>query len=1132
MRERRIEAGRPVGRPISTTLMVWGVGLLLLGWTSGTAGAQGASFPPDAFIDAARAASAGNPRAAADGYLELLRANPEEGRYAERYIRTSVKARDLAGAETSLRALVASRPDALVPLGALADVLDKQKKPEEAYALFRRAMIRGVRHPQVYESALRLARQRERLDDFTSLVDSLQAARPEDPQIWYARGMLAWHLSDLDTAEEMFHQAIERDPYLFDAYTSAAAVEHQNQNTSAGYETWRVALSKAVEIGDRLRQLDLLETLGDAHWNGADVGATPYYREAITLAEHLGESERADRMRVELFGVEQMAGRLDGMAYWAAEDARISLARGDTLAAGQRLAWAAGTLEICGEGQMALGLFDESLRLTARTPRAAYRVSALARRARLALVTGDLEGAIRGAAEAEDYSEGLRAIQPVAKVEHQRARVIEAHALLLRGDESAARNLYQGVIAEEIPNASAAPWVEAAWALARLERKDGRLAEARGLLDRANAARGAARDSTLTGVLALEELALLAAEGKSAQVVERGNALLRRTEKMQPRGLRAAVAVEVARVLLPTDPDLALRALLDGWLAAELEVPRAQVPSIPEAMLPDAEAPLEQLAVLFAQLALNPASGPSWRWVQSEDTSHAPRTPEGLLSARWSFFFTERRAHRVMEQTLSVGEKALLPRDGAALRRVLWERASQEAEQAYHALRIGKLPKNAPDADAPLLQVDAEARQLLNNNPEYARLPWLIAPPDVAALRGALRPSGESLVKAAVCRDVTLLYLIQPDRFRLIATPVTRDSIAAQVRDWVPYYRNGCDTQVLGDLRDDFAVAGRLWNELLAPIGESADPARPLWVSADGPLWYLPFESLAPRGGRAEAKDESAIWERVVGLPLAVDRHQIGYLPDPGVLAPFGVEPPVESGAELQARLILPTNDPEAKAPPQTTHCRARDGHDLVQREWRQAPCEPDDATVHRVLADTDGIALTLHLSESEMAQTAASRSTVFFCPTFYRTNEPSASGFAMGGTITPDSDNFLRSWEWGRLPLGEFCALPEASACSLEPAPVALAPSRWGLELLTPALVADYAGCRSVYQSLWNADEAAWIPLVSLLAHDLGPTFELFDAERRRLRALSLPAGPGHRLALAHPFFSCSVRWWRLSPS
>ncbi|MCC7144219.1 MAG: hypothetical protein IT349_19160 [Candidatus Eisenbacteria bacterium] len=1125
------QSGR-LGRAAATMMTVWGAVLLLLVGSGSSAAGEEASFPPDAFIDAARAASEGNPRAAADGYLELLRANPEEGRYAERYIRTSVKARDLVGAERSLRALVASRPEALVPLGALADVLDKQKKPEEAHRLFRQAMIRGVRHPQVYESALRLARQRERLEDFRVLVDSLRTARPEDPQIWYARGMLAWHLSDLDAAEEMFHQAIARDPYLFDAYTSAAAVEHQNQNTSAGYETWRVALSKAVEIGDRLRQLDLLETLGDAHWNGADVGATPYYREAITLAEHLGESERADRMRVELFGVEQMAGRLDGMAYWASEDARISLARGDTLAAGQRLAWAAGTLEICGEGQMALGLFDESLRLTERTPRAAYRVSALARRARLALVTGDIDGAIRGAQDAEAYAEGLRAIQPVAKVEHQRARVIEAHARLLRGDEPAARELYHGVVAEEIPSASAAPWVEAAWALARLEREDGRLAEARRLLDSALAARGAARDSTLTGVLALEELALFAAEGQSARVVEQGNALLRRTERMQPRGLRAATAVEVARVLLPSEPDLALRALLDGWLSAELEVPRAQVPSIPEAMLPDPEAPLEQLAVLFAQLALNPASAPSWRWVQPEDTSHAPRSAEGLLSARWSFFFTERRAHRVMEQTLSVGEKALLPRDGAALRRVLWERASNEAAAAYRALRTGSLPKGAPEEESPLLELEAEARQLLNNNPEYARLPWLIAPPDVAALRRALRPSGESLVKAAVCQDVTLLYLIQPDRFRLIATPVPRDSIAAQVRRWVPYYRNGCDTQDLSDLRDDFAVAGQLWNGLLAPIGESADPAKALWVSADGPLWYLPFESLAPRGGRAEGKDDSAIWDRVVGLPLAVDRHQIGYLPDPGVLAPLVVEPAAKSGDEMQARLILPTDDPEAKAPPQTTHCRARDGHELVQREWRRAPCEPDEATVHRVLADTDGIALTLHLSESEISETAASRSTVFFCPTFYRTNEPSASGFAMGGTITPDSDNFLRSWEWGRLPLGEFCALPEASACALDPAPVALAPARWGLELVTPALVADFAGCRAVYQSLWNADEAAWIPLVSLLAHDLGPSFELFDRERRRLRDLSLPAGSGHRLALAHPFFSCSVRWWRLAPS
>ncbi|MFN8546769.1 MAG: hypothetical protein U0527_02045 [Candidatus Eisenbacteria bacterium] len=572
---------------------------------------------------------------------------------------------------------------------------------------------------------------------------------------------------------------------------------------------------------------------------------------------------------------------------------------------------------------------------------------------------------------------------------------------------------------------------------------------------------------------------------------------------------RPAVGVGTARVRFSDDPDRAIEQLLHAWRDGETQ------PMPATADLADStQAVLSVLASLFAQLALSPPEELRWDWHQPTSTSHAPRTPAGLLAARWSFFFAERRAARQVEAMIGSGPKRWYEVD-LAVRAPLWQEASERASDSFRALRRGKLPHGAPAADTPLLPLSSRRQHELESNPGWARLPWLAFPCEIPTLTAKLKVERASLARFALLDDVLLTYLIQPDRMRLVAAPIPPDSLAARIERVLPYPDWGCRTPPLSDLPEAWRSAAELFRWLLTPAGESIELDRPLWIAPDGLLFALPLESLATRGTRSGAVDRVAVWDRAADVPLALDRQALGYVVDPGVLAPpFPRCARAGADGELSARIIFPS------AP---------------ASEDAQALCEPDADTVARLLDATEGIAITEHLAASELPESLDTQCTVFFAPTAYLAGGDSTDGeprFAvhLGETDALDTTATLGAWLDARglrdRSLGRWAAFPEG------PAELQLGEQRRGaLVLALPALAAEWGGSDALVQALWNAGEANWIPLVSLFANPAGPSFELFQSERVRLRGLTLPAGPGHRLSLAHPYFSCALRWWRSSP-
>jgi hypothetical protein len=413
--------------------------------------------------------------------------------------------------------------------------------------------------------------------------------------------------------------------------------------------------------------------------------------------------------------------------------------------------------------------------------------------------------------------------------------------------------------------------------------------------------------------------------------------------------------------------------------------------------------------------------------------------------------------------------------------------------------------------------------------PDLARVPWLITPVETSGLRNVLQTTHETIVRAACLEPMTLLYVIQQDRIRIVPVPLTREALAAKIHQWVPYRALACTTPPLETLSTNFELAGELFASLLGPVGESADLSRTIWISADGPLWSLPFESLAPRGGTISKPDSGSVLQQTARVPIALDQYRIAYLLDPGALV--GAAEGGASGGD-GTRVILPAfgSDGTYAVEPEVRPCLGDEGTDVVS--WRVPPCEPRSEDMERLLLEAPTKPVQAHPDELGLARLEPAGTTAFFCPVFDRASQPWEGGILLGGSRTRDQDGFVRWPEFARLP-GQGCLLlPEATACRVPFTAAALYPSRWGGEITAPALAAAFAGYRSLVQAMWNAGEAVWIPLAGCLHDPGGPKLDTYLSERQRLRSTTIPAGPGHTLALGHPFFSCATRWWQLAPS
>lgn len=1121
--------------------------------SSFNAGAVRADTPPSDYERAVALSNSGDHLQSKNLLLQMLEKDPDDVRVADHLVAEYLRLKDISSGVAFVSKLSKEHPKSTAPVGALAALCEAGGQYDDARRYWMQTIRMGSRRPE-HLYGLMGAFQRDHMQDRSEAVlDSLSALTPGSAVLLYARGIRAWLMHDLNAATDWLQKAIAADPNLFDAAITLGDIQFRNLAPNATYRTWTAGLERATAIGDREIEFEFLDRLGEAYWNAMDPQCIPVLEEAIPLGEQLGMAVQVETMRTRLMQVELTEGHLDRAEWWGREAAQRTLDRGDSALAASKLTFLGGSLDIAGEPWTALGMYERAFRLAPLKAGSGKMITPAVRMAYLLLRLGDFESSRKRATQIQSILGSLPR-DKVPEYDSMFNTMILGHLAYLTGQPARADSFYRAVIARPASGMSMYVKGEADICLARIKRETGDLAGARAALDRAAVDLAVSKDSILIGMADAEAMALLSASGDKEGLSKRAQSILSRSGNVLPRGLQPQAALYLARLALPNHAEEGLNYLLKAWLLSERE--REQQANIPpvEGLLPDPEEPLERLALFFAQMAVRPGDAPGWTWKPAKDTSHVPGTPAGILAARWSYFFAERRAARIMEYNLTAGYGGPLPPQAPASRIQLWEQVADRARAQGLALIKGKLPGGAPQPDQPLIKdlTDGVRDGVIHGVPDYARVPWLIAPSETCDLEHALQASHETIVRAACLQPMSLLYILTQDRIRIVPVPMDRATLAQKIQKWVPYRALGCATPGLETLPTNFDVAGELFNELLGPVGETADLSHTIWIAADGPLWYLPFESLSPHGGQPTSPDSSAVLLQQGRMPIALDQYRIAYLLDPGALlagagtagsggaagaaGATGNEGAAgAAGSDLAAvsdsvRFVEPLFHGDGPPPgaSQIDACILRSN--ATMDSWRRPPCEPQADDLTRLLHEAlSGIRVTR--KEGELAQLAPVATTVFFCPLFTYTTHPWEGGLLIGGEPDRQEDGFLRWPELARLHGGGCLILPEAPACGSNPDLAALTPSHWGSDIFTPALGAAFAGYHSMVQANWNAGEAVWIPLAGCLHTPGGPIVDGYLAERQHLRAAKIPAGHGHDLALGHPFFSCATRWWQLAP-
>lgn len=1108
-------------------------------WPGGSGPASAEPYPPAEVPQAAMHASNGEYAQARDILVGLLERRPDDPRVAERLVRVYRRLGKLPEGVRQLDEVALRHPEATAPLDAAATLLEVGRQREAARERLREAVRRGTRHPSVLYHVAASFVTDQNPEAAAALVDSLLQVDPGEPSYMYAKAAVSWMQRDWAATQSWAEQTIDADPYLFDAYLLLGNVQHQDQATTASYRTWEDGLRRAGEAGDQDYQFRFLERLGEAYWNAVDPRTVGVWEEAIVLGEQLGELDRVEAIRTKIQQIELTLGHYDRVTWWGLLEVSRALEKADTTTAVRSLGFLAGMLALKEELTAAAGLYETALRLVPLERNAALMGVSAARLARLRLLLGQSEAAQELALRVVAASRGMDP-GPSRAADLLSAHVTAGHAALFRGGLEEAESLYQSAIDQPARSEAAAVRAEAGLGLNATRLRRGNLAGARQAIELVRMSLKARPDSLLSGTLLGQELDLLSAEGNREGLSRLAREILGRPGSVLPVGVKPRAALHLAELKLPGEPKEGIDLLIQAWLQAEKEASAQPATTIPRALLPDPEEPLERLALFFAQLAIRPGETPTWTWKPAEDSSHQPQGPAGVLAARWSYFFAERRAHRVMESHLAKGQGAVLPATASALRLQAWEEAAARCAEHALALTNGKLPDRAPAATAPLLEdLFGPARSAVERNvPQYARVPWMAFPVESSEIQAALAASGATSVRFACLEPMSLVYILQGDRIRLVSAQLDRAAIARVIQGWTPYGGQGCATPPLTELPTDFRPAGDLFHQLLGPVGESADLSRTVWISADGPLWYLPFESLPTAAVQAGQPDSRTLLEKPASLPLAVDQYQIAYLLDPGCLArPATAEldsAPAGSasrpaGGPAPLRVVLPSGDdpPPGLVIPEIACWRA--GHAALAEDWMRPPCQPLADDLDRLVGESPRATAPAVLSEAALREAGPAGGTVYFCPTLHVAGQPWGGGLILGARRDRQQDNIVRWNEFAALPGRGFLALPEATVCPTPVLPGPFSPSASGFEVILPVLAAQFAGYSACFQAMWNAGEAVWMPLAGLLREDSGPSLEAFQRERARLRTATLPAGSGHEIALGHPYFSCATRWWQL---
>lgn len=403
----------------------------------------------------------------------------------------------------------------------------------------------------------------------------------------------------------------------------------------------------------------------------------------------------------------------------------------------------------------------------------------------------------------------------------------------------------------------------------------------------------------------------------------------------------------------------------------------------------------------------------------------------------------------VLPKDLREKEENILKRISATQRELWQEGISTKREQ--------ELKRELADAESALEQFQLEVRR---SNPRYAALKHLELLP-AKRIQSEVLDAHTGLLEYFLGPNKSFVWLVSKDKVSYAVIPSAPD-LQQMVTD---YRKSIADKSDIKDSANGFAgQSRRLYAALIKPLAADLNSLRRLVIVPDGPLAYLPFESLL---SDVKAKE---------GSGFLLERFAISYEPSASALA--AIE---KTNRQTETRGIVAFGDPaypdSAERSPATASTRTATAY-LAERgmDLRPLPYTRIEVNDIGALFPAADRKIFLGTEANEMNVKSQSlekyRYVHFAAHGIVDEENPDRSGVVLSLQNNDAQDGILQMTEIMSLKLNSD--LVTLSACRTGLGKVI---SGEGVLGLTRAFM--YAGSRSVAASLWNVNDAATADLM-----------------------------------------------------
>ncbi|MBL8214495.1 MAG: CHAT domain-containing protein [Bryobacterales bacterium] len=403
--------------------------------------------------------------------------------------------------------------------------------------------------------------------------------------------------------------------------------------------------------------------------------------------------------------------------------------------------------------------------------------------------------------------------------------------------------------------------------------------------------------------------------------------------------------------------------------------------------------------------------------------------------------------------------------------------------------RTKQLEQQLADAERELERHQMDLRQSAGR---YAEVRYA-EPMTVSRLHEVLEP-GTVLVAYAIGEERSFVWAVGSERNLLTGTLPGRAALEKAVAAYRQQLSQRVSALTLASSLGRMETASRgLYEMLLGPVAPAAASARRLIIVPDGPLAYLPFETLTARSA-----------------PL-IETHAIAYAPSVTVLAALRSQPPRRA-----ERSLLAIADPVYPSASTTLagYTAAR-GLNLINLPNTRAEAaaisglfEKRSTLVHTGAAATERAVKSQSGQSYQYIHIAAHG--------YFDEEHPQRSGILLAPGDGEQDDGILQVREIAGLRLN--ADLVTLSACQTGLGRVVAGEGVLGL---TRAFL--YAGVRSVAVSLWNVNDAATAELMKAFYRNLSQGM----AKPEALRMAKLNLIRGARKTWRHPYFWAPFVLW-----